>query len=428
MVQVARGPIESSIELTGTLYPWKYATVAAEVTGLVESIQESEEKIEYELDGKPRYETLPLDMGHAVKEGEILATIRSSELQHALRVAKAKQALVEKQLAKLLAWKRSEEVAQLEAQCEECEAILMDARADLARAEKLKARNATSENDVEDAQRAVKTAEAAKKRAESALELATAGPTEEEIAVAKAELELARARVALKQEEVDKCTIRCPLENARIVERYVGQGEHVTANPSTPLMRLVDSSILMAEVNVPERYQGLVQVHQQARVSLEGISVETAGSGESEADRMPRDQVEAMVVLVNAQVDPDTRTFRVRVGIDNSRKIFKAGTFVRVTIPVRTAPEATVVPVEAVTFSEGQPAAFVVEKGVVDRIPLTLGISNRAHYQVIKGLSKGDLVVKGNLSLLAPGLRVTPRSVVADSTDLEPETIATNRS
>jgi RND family efflux transporter MFP subunit len=291
-------------------------------------------------------------------------------------------------------------VDQLAAQCEECEAVLVDAQADLQRAQLLVERNATSTKDVEDAQRAVATALAARKRTQAALKLAEAGPTAEQIEVAQAQLELAKADVALKREMVEKCTIRCPLEKAWIVERFVGGGDHVTANPSTPLLRVVDSSILLAQVNVPERYQGLIRVEDRASVMADAVQ---AGADQVGA-------VDAMVVLVNAQIDPDTRTFRVRVGIDNSQDLFKAGTFVRVQIPVRTVAEAVVVPAETVAFANGEPAAFVVRDGVVDRVPLKLGISNRTHYQVVSGLSPDDQVVSGDLSLLAPGLRVRATS------------------
>lgn len=410
VVAARKGQIKSSIDLTGTLFPWKFATVASEVTGIVESVRESDRTLHYQLkDGTPQSKTLPLDIGLRVSKGDELLRIGSSEQRYALQLAQAKLNLAEKELANLFAWKRSEEVEQLRAQCEECDAVLVDAEADLERAETLVARNASSRKELEDAQRSVATAKAAKKRAEAALKLAEAGPTEEQIEVAKAQLELAKAEVAIKQDQVDKCTIYCPLEQAWIVERYVGVGDHVTANPSTSLMRLVDSSILLAQVHVPERYQGLIKVGDRASVVTDLAT----------ADSEPGSEVDAMVVLINAQIDPETRTFRVRVGIDNSKNLFKAGTFAKVSIPLDTAADAVVVPNGAISFSDGQPAAFVVRDGIIDRVPVELGVSNRTQYQVTKGLAENDLVVDGDLTLLAPGLRVQPRRAGIESTPAE---------
>ena len=136
VVPVVKSRIESSIELTGTLFPWKFATIASEVTGVIESIPESGEKIEYEIDGQAYSRALPLDIGHQVKQGDVLVKIELERIAALeLRLAEAKQIAMEKELANLYAWKRSEEIAQLKAQCDECEAVLVDAEADLLRAQ-----------------------------------------------------------------------------------------------------------------------------------------------------------------------------------------------------------------------------------------------------------------------------------------------------
>ncbi len=93
VVPVEKRSIEASIELTGTLYPWKFATVASEVTGVIERIADSEESLDYELDGQSYHRVLPLDIGHRVSQGDVLAVIDSSEQRHALQLAQAKKRL-----------------------------------------------------------------------------------------------------------------------------------------------------------------------------------------------------------------------------------------------------------------------------------------------------------------------------------------------
>jgi RND family efflux transporter MFP subunit len=407
VVPVQRRQIESSLEVVGTLFPWKFATVAAEVTGVIESITESTEKIEYEIDGVHHSKTLPLDIGHPVKKGDVLFRINSDEAELELRSAEARLDLVQKQLLDLRAWKRPEEKARLKARLKEAEAVLADAEADKRRAETLLKQNAISSEAAGDARRAVATADAVKRQAEAALAEAEAGPTDEQIAVAQSQVDLARAEVELKRDKVAKCTVECPLETATIVERYAGVGDYVTANPSTPLMRIVDSSILLAQVGVPERYQGMIQLRDMATVHAEG----------GKAAELGIDGVPAMIVLVNAQIDPETRTFRVRIGLDNSQGLFTAGTFVKVKIPIRAADDTMVVPADAITYANGEPAAFVLRDDHVERRSVVLGISNRTHYEIVSGLSANDVVVKGGLSLLADGLKVRHKNAVSASTD-----------
>jgi multidrug efflux pump subunit AcrA (membrane-fusion protein) len=122
----------------------------------------------------------------------------------------------------------------------------------------------------------------------------------------------------------------------------------------------------------------------------------------------------AVVGLVNDKIDPETRTFRVRVGIDNSAGILKPGTFAEVALTVDSAPNAVVVPVAAVTYAGGEPAVFVLEGDRVRRRPVSLGIvsrdrkdPSRDRYEVLAGLSPGErVVVGGATAILADGMAV----------------------
>ncbi len=396
VVPVQRSQISSSLDVVGTLYPWKFATIASEVSGVVERIPESGEEIQYEIEGRLFTKPITLDIGHPVKKGDVLVKLDSTESELAVKVAEATLNLTERELENLRAWKRPEEVDQLEAQFEEATAILENAQANLRRAKQLIDSLAMSAEEHENSAMAVSIASAAKKRAEAALKLAKAGPTEEQIAVAEAQLAMAKAEVATRRDKLAKCTIHCPLETAVIVERYAGVGDRVTAAPSTPIMRIIDPTILLAEVGVPERYQGLIKPKDMARVRAEGVT-----DGGSDAAGVP-----AMVVLVNGQVDPETRTFRVRVGIDNSKGLFKAGTFAKVQLSIDSASDVVVAPAEAITFTKGEPAVFVYRDGQVERRSVVLGVSSRSRYEIVSGLAEGEQVVKGSLSLLAHGSQV----------------------
>jgi multidrug efflux pump subunit AcrA (membrane-fusion protein) len=65
------------------------------------------------------------------------------------------------------------------------------------------------------------------------------------------------------------------------------------------------------------------------------------------------------VELINGRVDPETRTFRARVGIDNRAGRLKAGGLARVVLEIASDTQAVVVPRRAVSFSNGQPSVFL---------------------------------------------------------------------
>jgi membrane fusion protein (multidrug efflux system) len=220
--------------------------------------------------------------------------------------------------------------------------------------------------------------------------MAKAGPTDEEVAVAQASVDAATARVAQAQEKLDDTTIHAPYD-AVITDRYVDVGDRVTAMPRVEIMQIIDPRLLFAQIAVPERYQAAVELDDVARVTAEGIDQSFPGR----------------IDLINAKIDPETRTFRVRATIDNRDGRLKAGGFVHVALPVDTATDVVLVPREAVVFDEGQPAVFVYRDGQVHRQSIQLGLSDDHHYEVAKGLEAGQTVAVSKTSLLTDGMRVT---------------------
>ncbi|MBM4090423.1 MAG: efflux RND transporter periplasmic adaptor subunit, partial [Planctomycetes bacterium] len=185
-------------------------------------------------------------------------------------------------------------------------------------------------------------------------------------------------------------TIRAPYD-AVIADRYVDVGDRVTAMPRVEIMQIIDAQALFAQVSVPERYQGAVQLGDLATVVAEGVAT----------------TVPARVDLINAKIDPETRTFRARATIDNRQGLLRAGGFVRVALPVASAADVPVVPVEAVVFSDGRPSVFVYDDGRVRRRSVEVGLTDGRVFEITAGVEPGQAVAVSRTSLLSDGLPVT---------------------
>ena len=388
---VGRASVREELDLVGTLIPLRATTIVSEVDGRIASFPASERIIEYEEAGQMKRQALGLDLGHPVRAGEVLVQIEPADFELALRTANAEYELARRNLDHLLAWKRPEEIARLEAMLEEARAAADRAAADLRRSERLLPTRAVSQGQFDETAAAARMAAAAVKQAEAALAMAEAGPMPEEVAVAEAQVAAATARVAIQQEKLDKTAVRAPYD-AVIADRFVDVGERVTAMPRVEIMQIIDPQVLFAQVTVAERYQGVVKLGDVAAVASDGLPTPLPGR----------------VDLINAKIDPETRTFRVRVTIDNRRRMLKAGGFVRVALPVGSAADVPVVPVDAVVFSEGRPAVFVYEAGRVGRVPVEVGMSDGQVYEILTGVEPGREVAVRRTSLLADGLPVTP--------------------
>jgi biotin carboxyl carrier protein len=400
VVEVQPRRIDTTLRLVGTLIPIRATIIASDVDGTIKSFPLSDRKIVYEENGQTRSVTLGLDLGQKVRKGKVICQIDPVEFELALSAAKANLQLVRGVLADLLAWKRPEEVAQSAALVDEAKAAHARAAADLKRSQNLLERNVTSQSIHDERVMAERMAAAGVRRAEAALALAKAGPTKEQINVAKARIEAAQAEVALAAEQLRKTSIRAPYD-AVLSNRYVDVGCRVTATPVVDIMQIIDPRALLAQVAMPEQYQGMVKLDSVAKVSAAGV---------------PR-AVPAVVDMINSIVDPETRTFRVRVTIDNRKDTFKAGGFVNVDIPIVSASGVLAVPRAAIMLSNGTPTVFVYKDGQVHRRAVRPGMRNRSHVEIVSGLSPGERVVAGRTSLLADGLRVRAKMEKVFATD-----------
>ncbi|MBS9476905.1 efflux RND transporter periplasmic adaptor subunit [Ancylobacter radicis] len=110
---------------------------------------------------------------------------------------------------------------------------------------------------------------------------------------------------------------------------------------------------------------------------------------------------------VAPQADPVTRTFRVRVGLDNPPAAMRLGSTVigRVELGATAAIE---LPASALTAVNERPAVWVVDPvtGTVALRNIELRRFSQASIAVESGLSPGDVVVTAGVQALHPGQKV----------------------
>jgi multidrug efflux pump subunit AcrA (membrane-fusion protein) len=391
----ARGPMQTMIELVGTLLPIRSTTVVPEVDGIILEFPASQREVQLGAQAGHESFSLSLDIGDEVARGEALVQLDPTDSQLALDLAEANYALVIRELERLRAVQRPEEIARLEAAVEGARAADNRARADLDRFETLLNRRTIPQSDYDLARMEAETAAAGLRQAEAALAYYRSRPTAEEIAVAEAQVAAAEAEVRLRAEKVAKTTVRAPYD-AVVTDRFVEVGDRVTAMPRVEIMEIADPSVLFGEVAVPERYQNRVRLDDPAVVFVEGFD----------------EPVRGRVERINAKIDAQTRTFRVRVTIDNRRRALRLGGFVRVALPLAAAEAVLQVPAAAINYSEGRPGVFVFHpegnagEGRVERRSVALGMSDRHAQEIVSGLAEGERVAVGQTSLLTDGLRV----------------------
>ncbi|MEO7014075.1 MAG: efflux RND transporter periplasmic adaptor subunit [Dokdonella sp.] len=234
-------------------------------------------------------------------------------------------------------------------QLREAEADLQRRKNDVARGEKLLARQLIAAN--------------AQDQAES------------DFSVRRAEVNLARVRV-------DKSEIRAPFDGI-ITRRWVKQGQLLAANDG--VFDMANFADLRAELRVPER---------------DAVAIAAGQKVDFTVDALGNRHFEAKVERVAPVVDRDSGTVKVTVRIDNRDLSLRPGLFTRMDIAFLHLANAVLMPKAAVLGSRGAEAAYVIEDGKAHLQPIRTGYDSGARVQVIEGLKPGaEIVVTGQASL-----------------------------
>lgn len=175
--------------------------------------------------------------------------------------------------------------------------------------------------------------------------------------------------------------VRAPIDG-EIVERHATVGEVVDAEE--PLFVVADLSQVAVEGRVYEKDVGGAELGAAARLTLQAY---------------PGKTWEGTLDYVSPHLDEKTRTTAVRLTLDNGERKLKPGLFGTVTILAKDgAPPRALVPAAAVQRSKDGDIVFIPgdEPGEFKAVPVAVGTKRDGQAEIVSGLAPGaPLVVSG---------------------------------
>jgi RND family efflux transporter MFP subunit len=199
-------------------------------------------------------------------------------------------------------------------------------------------------------------------------------------AVARAQVQQAKSRLAQAQNDLDRTLVRAPYA-ASVVDRLADEGTMATVVPNTTVVVLQETSALEAILDIPEASLALVRVGDRARLHVEGVA----------------EPFESSVQVVSDRIDLATRTYEVRVPVADRSRRLKGGAFVRGEVVPSKRESVLLVDRSALTTQDGRTFAFRVSEGCAERVPVRLGVVGAQEAEVLLGLAEGDEVVVGSI-------------------------------
>jgi len=269
--------------------------------------------------------------GQHVAKGDVIAVLDTADAELALARARAEQAQAEAQMGVVQAPARIEDVRQAEAQViaaqadvTPAEAELTAAEVDVQRFEQLLASNAGSRKQRDDAVArrnvARERAQAARERvrvAQQGVARVKAGARREDVAAARARIDITLAQIATLEKTVADATIAAPLTGI-VTTTVADEGELI--QPRAPIVVVTDLDHAWANVYVDEPVVPRLRVGDKATLFTDAGGAAIAGTISAIAERAeftPRN--------VQTADDRSKLVYRVKVAVDNSSGVLKAG-------------------------------------------------------------------------------------------------------
>lgn len=170
-----------------------------------------------------------------------------------------------------------------------------------------------------------------------------------------------------------------------VTDKMVVQGAMVKMGERA--LRLVDRSVLWLDAQVHAQDLVFIKIGQKVDATIESA---------------PGQQFQGEVIFVHPQVDPMTRTAKVRMVLDNQPLTLRPGMFATAIITAQLTDNALLVPREAILDTGTRQVVFVsLDKGHFEPRKIKTGIaSNDGSVQVLSGLAAGETVVTSGQFLM----------------------------
>ncbi|KAB2808680.1 efflux RND transporter periplasmic adaptor subunit [Phaeocystidibacter luteus] len=168
------------------------------------------------------------------------------------------------------------------------------------------------------------------------------------------------------------------------------------AAPGMPLIRLVNVSQVYVTADVPESYVNRVKTGEDVTLYFRSI----------------QDTVVASIIQVGQFINPDNRTFKIKVGISRTSGAYKPNMMASVRIRDYAADSTVVLPSHLIQQNqEGKSYVYVLSTddaglGDVKRQFVQLGLSYQGMTEIRGGLEAGNLIVDRGARSVQDGERV----------------------
>lgn len=205
-----------------------------------------------------------------------------------------------------------------------------------------------------------------------------------EIEYERAQEMVNRAKAGLSEAKVYHSFTRVTAPFSGVVtEKRIERGS--MAVPGAPLLTIEDMSSYRIDVNIDERYSGLLKTGMPVDITIDSLGLQTNGT----------------VSEVVPSIDPMSRTFLVKVNIKAPK--LRSGLYAKIKIPVGKR-EAILSPLKAIVEKGQITGVYTVdERSIITFRPVRTGKTYGENIEILSGLSQGEKIITEGIERVVDG-------------------------
>jgi membrane fusion protein, multidrug efflux system len=210
------------------------------------------------------------------------------------------------------------------------------------------------------------------------------GVTQNDLKTAEINYANAKTNLETAKLQMAKTRIVAPIEGVIVDLPYYTQGTQVPT--ASTVVKIMDYKTMYMDVQLPEKYITVIKPGQ--RVNLTNYTI-------------PEDTIIGRVTQLSPAINPDTRTFKGYISIDNSGYLLRPGMFVKADIVTNHKDSVIVIPKNVILSRQRGKTVFIVDRGVAAERIIETGLENLTEVEVTKGLTRNERLVTSGFETLS---------------------------
>jgi len=215
------------------------------------------------------------------------------------------------------------------------------------------------------------------------------GVTLKELKTAGINYENAKTTVESSKLQLEKTRVVAPIDGVIVDLPYYTQSTQVETGST--IAKIMDYQTMYMDVQLPEKYISIIKPGQLVKLTNYTIAEDTLIGN---------------ITQLSPAINPDTRTFKGNITVNNPKLLLRPGMFVKADIITSRRDSVVVIPKTIILSRQRGKTVFVYDRGVVAERIIETGLENTTEAEVTKGLAKDERLITSGFETLSNKAKV----------------------